>query len=110
MSEIQKDFFKEVDADKVLERNKNIATQQKVPWHSKLELGTNSIYSTGIKALVFVFGCGFLWQILRGDSEIIKLIEMTIDHGKVGYLAFATAFYLLAKNIFLFVDQNRSNK
>jgi len=119
MTDTQKSAIQNAEA--LSEKNKsivdignNIDNKFPVPWYIKLPTLSDSLYGAGIKLFVLVFGGIFLWQILREDDGIVglivKLFEMTIEHGKVGYLAFATAFYLLSKSVLLLVNQNRSNK
>ncbi len=120
MSDNRKDVRQ--DAETFLRKNKSIVdvsdsensvsidNRSAVLWYIKLPTWTDSVYVAGIKLLVLVFGCVFLWQIARKNDGIIKLIEIMIEHGKVGYLAIVTAFYFLAKSILLSVNQNISNK
>ena len=96
------------------EDSRNLEDPKEAPWHIKGVFISESLTIIGTRVLLIALGIVILSQTIFGDIKVLELIqnlfELTVQHGKMGFLAFAAAFYFLAKSILLMVDQVISNK
>ncbi len=100
--------------DELSEESRKIEDPQEAPWHIKWVFVSESLAVIGMRLLLIALGIVILFQIITWDIKVLELIqnlfELTVQHEKMGFLAFAAAFYFLAKSILSIVDQAISNK
>ena len=116
MSNTQEGATEKTEAGEIHDKNKEreVDTRQEAHNHVKFQDWISAFYDASIKALLVIFGSVFLWQIAKGDTDLVTLVEnlfgIAMEHGKVGYLALAAVIFFFAKGLFVFIRQSPSGK
>ena len=100
----------ELSATKISKENLDLETGQEIPKHDKLKHWTDAIYDL-VKKIFIV--CGFviilgdiIWTNSIGAVELIKeFYKLSLEHGRLEYIAPAVAVFVLARNLPIFVNQ-----
>ncbi len=94
------------------EPNKELDYESQIDRHEQVQHWTDTLYSLAKKVIVVILGIVFLIDIVRpredGTIEIItELYRLSLEQGRMEFLAPAVAIFFLARNLPIFVKGMR---